>query len=298
MFERFHKHVGTAGLVVAIVALIAALGGGAYAATGGNSGTSGTKATASAKQGKPGKPGKAGPAGPAGAAGPAGPQGPAGAKGDTGAAGANGTSGTDGTNGVSVTTSAATSVECPSGGIKVASASPTVEVCNGTTGFTETLPSQKTETGTWATGWGGNETLQQFVSIPFTLPVEPSPELTFAWMTEGPSPTVFEGEELKELLEEAAENGCPGFDEGVPLADPGHLCVYANFMEHMTPTGTGLTPTIRPAGQAKQIYTGVGLITPPSGFPTEGVSPVGTTLDLNCIARDCRALGTWAVTAE
>jgi Collagen triple helix repeat (20 copies) len=302
MLSRLREHVGSAGLAVAIVALIAALGGGAYAATGAQSGGKAT-ASAKAKQGKQGKPGKTGPAGPAGPAGPtgaAGPAGSAGPKGDAGAAGADGAPGAPGT---SVTTSPASVAECPLGGIKVTSASPPAKVCNGQTGFTETLPSGKTETGTWATGQGGalsgegTHVSTQLVPISFTLPLAQTPEMTIVWLS-GPFAEEFESPVLDEILEEGAEHGCPGLDEGVPLADPGHLCVYADYTFQLEPSGTAEPLTIRSEGEP-QIYTGGSLVPAPGGSGSvSGVSRVGTTLEMKCGLSFCNGLGVWAVTAE
>ena len=167
---------GTAGLIVACVALVFAMIGGAYAATSSGDG----KATASkAKQGPRGKTGKTGPAGPAGPQGPAGPAGPAGSKGDTGAPGSQGNPGAPGAQGPP-----------------------------GTTGFTETLPSGETETGTWS-AMTGDEGFG-FGAISFPVPLA--------------SPL---GEEEVHLVDHfhAAPAACSGSAEE-PTAEPGNLCVY------------------------------------------------------------------------
>jgi hypothetical protein len=306
MFSRLREHFGTAGLVVAIVALVAALGGGAYAATGGSGGG---KATASAK-GKPGPRGKTGKTGPAGLAGPAGPAGsqgpagPAGAKGDAGALGSNGT------NGTSTTTTAFNGNEhgCEAGGVIVKSASPEAFVCNGKkgtngqTGFTEFLPSGKTETGTWATGAAGEGANVQLAPISFPIPLEEVPELTFVSffvLSEEGFYVELEESEVEEVLEEGAEHGCPGFDEGLPLADPGHLCVYSGVPGNMEQPGTGVPNTVRSPSLPPQIYTGGGEIPGPTGTGSvPGVNQVGTTLKMKCLSSFCRGLGVWAVTAE
>jgi hypothetical protein len=312
MFSRLREHFGTAGLVVAIVALVAALGGGAYAATGGSSGG---KATASAKgkQGPRGKTGKPGPQGPTGPAGPTGPKGDTGPKGENGTSGANGAPGADGK---SVTgESIAAGGACGTGGtgVKYTLNATSTNVCNGkngTTGFTETLPSGKTETGTWAVGNGGIGQVNfeaetslpvafQYVPISFPIPLEQAPELTTVWLSYGLGAEPLEAE-LEEVLEEGAEHGCPGFEEGVPLADPGHLCVYASYLEAMKPGGTGLPNTIRSTGEPPQIYTGGSFVPgPDGGGKAAGVSRVGTTLELKCEQfSSCKGLGAWAVTAE
>jgi hypothetical protein len=299
MLERLRNQIGTAGLVVAIVALVAALGGGAYAATGG---PGGGKATASAKA----KKGPRGPKGATGPAGPAGAKGDTGAKGDAGANGSNGSSGAPGADGKSVTgETIASGGACGLGvtGVKYTLNATSTNVCNGkngTTGFTETLPSGKTETGLWGVGEAsgpGNQT----VPISFPIPLENVPDVTTVWLSFGTSNEPFEPFELEEILEEGAEHGCPGFDEGVPLADPGHLCVYIDSMLQMKPTGTGLTNTIRSTSEPPQIYTGGTTIPKPpfGGRLDDGVGRVGAFMLLSCgVSANCVANGAWAVTAE
>ena len=240
---------GKAGLTVAILALVMAMVGGAFAA---NHPATASKAGKQGKQGKPGKTGPAGPAGPAGAPG---------AKGDAGAAGSNGTNGTNGNNGVSVTTSAATVGECPSGGIKVASASPPAKVCNGTTGFTETLPEGKTETGAYyvssATGTGAHFGTKEWVAITFNIPLE-------AELDENHVIHVQEG---------GTDTTCTG-SPASPTAPPGFLCVYETSGENFT-----FSQISRPSL---------------TGF---GAGTTGAILQYEPTAEEAWAAGTWAVTA-
>jgi hypothetical protein len=305
MFSTLRTRFGIPG-VISVIALVFAMFGGAYAAS--NS-SGGGKATASAAKGKPGprgKTGKTGKTGPAGPQGPAGPAGPAGAKGDAGAPGSNGTNGAPGADGKSVSGEPIVAGgACGAGvsGVKYTLNATSTNVCNGkngTTGFTETLPSGKTETGTWATGYGGQGALAQYVPISFTLPLEAAPELTVVWLSYGSNAEPFEPSEVTEILEEGAEHGCPGFDNGVPLADPGKLCVYANSLKALQPTGTGLTNTIRSTSEPPQIYIGGSYSAGPNGssLTVDGVSPVGTTLEMTCAAGNCKGIGVWAVTAE
>ena len=140
---------GTAGLIVAIVALVAALAGGAYAASGITVGSSGDLTKAQEKQvakiaRKSARPG------PPGATGPAGPTGPAGAAGKDGTKGTDGEDGAPGKDGVNVTFSPASEAACIAGGSVFKASNGETTICNGETGFTETLPSGKTETGVWA----------------------------------------------------------------------------------------------------------------------------------------------------
>lgn len=130
MLSRIHNKLGTAGLVVAIVALVAALGGTAFAA-GVFTKKQEKKIIQIAKKyaGKNGATGPTGPQGPAGTNGTNGKDGAPGAPGATGATGAAGPTGKTGATG-------ATGVTGPT----------------GETGFTTTLPTGKTETGSWEFG--------------------------------------------------------------------------------------------------------------------------------------------------
>jgi hypothetical protein len=189
---------GTAGLIIACVALIAALTGGAYAASGGLTATQKKEVKKIAKQfaGKPGAPGAAGPAGPAGS----------GTKGDTGAAGTNGTSATA----VSFTGS---QHGCADGGTEVKSASAPVFVCNGETGFTETLPPGETETGAWTSGG-------PFISLSFNIPLAEAPK-ALHFVNEA-------GEEQTGSGPFEPPVNCLGSAED-PTAPPGNVCVYESL---------------------------------------------------------------------
>ncbi len=245
--NRIKKHINPA-TILALAALVFAITGGAYAASGGsgnggngggNSAGSASHATAYVAKAKKksktpaGKPGPRGPAGPAGATGPAGPAGatgPAGAKGENGAAGGNGTNGTPGTNGTSASTESFSGNKhgCENGGVVVKSASPETPVCNGkngTTGFTKTLPSGATETGTWAvegikiTKKGTTFlTLRVAQIASFPIPLA-------APLTEGHAHYInFSGMEVKGG-KELPQTACPGSAEK-PEAEAGNFCVY------------------------------------------------------------------------
>lgn len=235
MLSRFREQLGTAGLIVAIVALVAALTGGAIAATsdsGQATASAKGKSKAKAKQGPRGKPGKPGPAGPAG------PQGPAGAKGDNGAAGANGkdgTNGTNGTNGAPGTPGAAgksalvtpfDSETEPAGNpcnefggveVEVQDSGEPANVCNGETGFTDTLPAGKTETGTWSVVVDALEFA--FNPVSFNIPLAAPP-----------------------VGHIAPNSNCPG-TVLEPKAAPGHFCLYKTdpafpALEFVNPTNS------------------------------------------------------------
>ncbi len=231
MFSTLRTRFGIPG-VISVIALVFAMLGGAYAAN--NSGSSG-KATASAKA----KKGPRGPKGPKGDTGPAGPAGPAGPKGDAGAAGANGkdgapgAQGNPGTPGAAGTSAKATaftgsktvgSVTCTEGGLEVTSGNPATAVCNGAkgangqSGFTETLPSGKTETGTWAVGSASGESVSM-ESFSFNIPLATAPKI---------------------IYNEEETTNCPG-NANEPKAASGTLCVYVIEAE-----GVSLFPLFDP----------------------------------------------------
>jgi hypothetical protein len=214
MLNRIHQRLGTAGFIISIIALVAALGGVSYAASGGLTGKQKKEVEKIAKTyaGKPGAPGATGPAGSPGVAGAAG------AKGDKGDAGTNGTNGTNGNNGKSVEVGTATTAECKEGGatVQVAGEAATKKhICNGspwTAGGT--LPSGKSETGTWDATLTSTEEYKPaaLASISFSIPLEANGE-AFVF-TEG---------EVEE--EEFGASGCTG-EFNLPVAPPGVLCVF------------------------------------------------------------------------
>jgi Collagen triple helix repeat (20 copies) len=221
MFSKLQNQFGSAGLVLSVVAIVLALGGGAYAAN--HLGASASKA----KAGPRGKTGKTGPAGPAGPQGPAGPTGPAGSP---------GTNGTNGTNGVSAEAGTAFSgkktvgsVTCENGGVPVKSASPETAVCNGkngTTGFTDTLPSGSSESGIWGqTELGSEITAQLNIPISFVIPLKKPLDSSHVHIFEGTT----------------APAGCSGIETGgtgnhlIELeAEPGNLCVYVDLQNNLS----------------------------------------------------------------
>jgi hypothetical protein len=206
MLTRIRARFTYANLAVTL-ALVFAMTGGAYAAN--KYLITSTKQISpkvlKALKGAAGKPGAAGPAGAQGPQGGPGPQGAPGAKGENGANGANGASGT---NGVSVTGVAASKGECENGGVKYTSASGSTAVCNGkngTTGFTATLPSEKTETGTVSASYNAGAAAEEvYASVSFPIPLAEPVAAHFV-----ASPTT----------------ECPG-NIGSPEAKPGNLCVY------------------------------------------------------------------------
>jgi hypothetical protein len=257
MISRIHNKLGTAGLVVAIVALVAALTGAAFAAGGGLTGKEKKEVKKIAKKfaGKPGPQG------------PIGLQGPAGKDGTNGTNGTNGTDGKDGTNGKSVVlTTEAKGANCPEGGTKVeveGSAASKKYVCNGSTGFTETLPSGETETGAWALG---NMTGPSIVPLSFNIPLATAPT-AIHYINEA-------GEERSGFPEafHEAEHCFGSFDD--PTAPPGEVCIYAE-KEVLASGAAGYAPI----ASFTHLYK------------------TGATFFYNLKAEEDRAWGTWAVTA-
>jgi Collagen triple helix repeat (20 copies) len=231
MISRIHNKLGTAGLVVAIVALVAALTGAAYAAQGLN-GKEKKEVKKIAKQ-FAGKPGAQGPVGPPG------PKGDKGDKGDTGAEGKQGKQGIQGVAGEDGACSGA-NPEC-------------------------ILPSEATETGTWAIGSDDGSSI---VPLSFNIPLEEAPEFLRYINDEGKERVLVPGEGIKNIT----PVNCLGSAEE-PTAPPGYVCVYAQEEE------VAALPGYLPFGGFRKLYT--------SGATFVFSGEVGDY-----------AVGTWAVTAK
>jgi hypothetical protein len=282
MFKRIHQKLGTAGFIIAIVALVAALGGGAYAASGGLSGKQKKEVKKIAKKyaGKQGKQGPVGPAGPNGAPGPRGPagaQGPAGGKGDKGDKGDKGETGAPG---ASVTRSPIASGECGNQtGVKYTLSGTSTTICNGESGFTETLPPGETETGTWSIAMPASEPGFAFQStISFPIPLAEAGEAFY-----------FDEEEVEN---EEFEHGCRwerlnesfefNKDAKPEATTPGTLCVFEQFGSLTRVRG----PILKTPGDPEE----------------EGFGPVGAYMEwehtpTTGLAFPTTAVGVWAVTA-
>jgi len=272
MFSTLRTRFGIPG-VISVMALVFAMFGGAYAAN--NSSSDGGKATASAKA----KKGPRGPKGPKGDTGPAGPAGPQGAKGDNGAAGSNGSPGADGKSAETASFSGAKG-GCTEGGLEVKSASPTAFVCNGvkgtngTTGFTSTLPSGKTETGVWEIAPLPAGKIFTWLSISFPIPLAAKAQVHLI------------------TIEDTSTPECPGSHQE-PVAAKGHFCLY------QIPTFLGEPGESEPHiayGGAFDIEGG------PFGkaFASNQVgetSKVGSMVSITEIEEGSRPRGVWAVTA-
>jgi hypothetical protein len=243
---------GTAGLIVACIALVAALGGTALAAAKLNS-TQKKEVEKIAKKfaGKPGA------------------QGLSGTNGTNGTPGTKGEKGDTGATGKSVVTGTATSIaggECPEvGGVTVqveGDSATKKHICNGETGFTDALPSEKTETGTWALATfqsPATEYGMRLVPVSFPIPLET---------------------ELDENHVHVAPNAeCPGTTAN-PKAKPGNFCVYTGLEE---------------SGPGALVFPPV--IFKPTSPREAGASKAGAILQLEFETGGALA-GTWAVTAE
>jgi hypothetical protein len=241
MFSRIRKRMTYANVALTL-ALVFAMSGGAYAA--------GKYMITSTKQISPkvlkslkGANGKNGAAGAAGAQGAQGPQGAAGAKGETGAAGATGAKGETGATGAAGT--------------------------NGTNGkegspwtLNGTLPSGKTEKGTWAiaaTAAGAGDVFSYAFSFPIPLGAKIEEANIGLFGLLGPTPT------------ESPE--CPG---GVakPEATPGHFCVFAGRIENAAFVG------------GENVQTGGGFTVGETGMVFDFVSDAAGKVEVT---------GTWAV---
>jgi hypothetical protein len=255
--RKLKEPFGKAGLTVAILALVMALVGGAYAAGGlTKSQEKQVKKIAKKYAGKPGAPGAPGTAG---------------TNGTNGTNGKDGTRGENGTNGKSVVVSG-TAAGCGAGGSTVeVEGEPATqqEVCNGEdgqTGFTETLPSEKTETGSWA--FKGNPEGNIFLPISFNIPLASSIEASKVHYVT-----------LTEQTGEEVPLGCQsGGVEGSgakPLAEAGNFCVYEVFATNAS----------------------FGAILKSNGPPSVGASETGALLTMNSSGTPTFAYGTWAVTA-
>ncbi|MDX6602511.1 MAG: hypothetical protein QOF13_1713 [Solirubrobacterales bacterium] len=263
MLSILRNRFGMPG-VIAVIALVFAMFGGAYAA----SSSGGGKATASAKakRGPRGPRGPAGPTGPVGSAGPAGAQGPAGAKGEAGAKGATGEAGAKGATGAAGSTGA-TGAAGSTGATGAAGATG----ATGLSGFTETLPSGKTETGTWTMGPTPNAGPGELhVPISFAIPLAAElDEANVHYINDA-------GKEVPKTGPTVTSTVCLG-TAAAPKAAAGHLCIYTKNSLFITTLHNG------------SIFK--------SGANGVGASTAGSMLSAVFSGEEAEAVGTWAVTA-
>lgn len=214
-YAALRKQFTTPALILSIAALVLALAGGAYAAGGGLSGKQKKEVEKIAKKfaGQPGTNGT---------------NGTNGAPGEKGAPGAPGESGKAG-EGVTNTPIKVGEAECSKlGGAKftVGSGKPTT-ACNGKngeTGFTETLPAGKTETGLWGVRQSVLKSNEDMIShSSFNIPLAEAPENVHLI-----GPEEGAGEPHANLPE-----GCSG-NVSNPGAAEGNLCIFAEFEHDVT----------------------------------------------------------------
>jgi hypothetical protein len=263
-----------------------------------------------------------GKAGPAGANGANGANGAAGEKGPQGNPGGTGEKGPEGKAGESVTVAASSGSECnKEGGVKVSNASGSKTVCNGKTGYTEHLPSGKTETGSWVLSSSGTE-VRKYIGdgeefrfcVPeteergtLTLPPCQEKYIVESLSSTGSQPqTVISFPiPLAELLNhehvayvEEKGNGttCPGTSED-PKAEAGYLCVYQTIIEGVRESSSTAEAVILNAGVKNLVEQGAGLTGAVLRFhEEEAEGPRGKTGDGS--TEGAAGYGTWAVTAS
>jgi hypothetical protein len=267
MLSALQKRFGTAAMVVAIVALVAALAGGAWAASGALTGKQKKEVTKIAKQ-YAGKPGATGPAGPAGAAGAQGPQGPPGAQGAPGPQGEPGAKGEEG--------------------------KPGKEGSPWTAGGT--LPSGKTETGTWSLAREEGAGLQS-ITIPISFPIPlaaPLGEPEVHLIAPTGEELFLEGIEIKQRPPTRCGGALnPPGTAADPAAAPGNLCVYVT---QTSPTNVGeekmTSDLIVSPGDTCEEFACAAL----ASGPGAGTSTVGALVWV-LESAPWKGWGTWAVTA-
>lgn len=192
MFASLRTRFGIPG-VISVIALVFALTGSAFAAkfiiTSKSQIKPSVLASLKGPKGAAGEPGAKGDPGGQGPEGKAGPEGKQGAEGKEGKEGPEGKQGPKGDTGAPGQ--------------------------NGTTGFTETLPSGKTETGVWDVST--NEPSVKFATMSYAIPLAQPPAAV----------------KVVQVEEEEVE-GCPGTAEA-PAAEPGNLCIYVaqTTLEHV-----------------------------------------------------------------
>jgi hypothetical protein len=287
MFSKLHERFGTAGLIVAIVALVAALAGTAFAAGGGLNGKQKKEVKKIAKEFA----GKNGPQGPTGPQGPSGPQGPA------GAAGKDGTNGTKGKS-VKVTEIEVGEPECAELGgaeVEVEESGNSVEVCNGRTGFTATLPPGETETGTWTAGIMPVAEEEQWVSISFAIPLASELAAEKAHFINEAGKEVVINESTFEYEELASHPNCPGSAVS-PTAVAGHLCLYAAEELGLKKTGPPLEWGIFGAKPGAALGFSSFHNAEAGLLASFGVSKAGAAMQVKAEQAGAHLRGTWAVT--
>ena len=172
---------------------------------------------------------------------------------------------------------------CKEGGVEVKSAKPATAVCNGkngATGFTETLPTGKTETGTWGVEAPITTASTEFpLAISFPIPLAEG----------GGEEEVFFFGENEVANQEFGTSGCSWEQENVDAkpesTTPGTLCV---FEQYQNPNGAQ--------------HISLSYFQAPGEGSVNGYAPSGAYVILAkasaATAAPTYAVGTWAVTAK
>jgi Collagen triple helix repeat (20 copies) len=265
LYHRFKDRFGTAGVVLGVIAIVLAVGGSAIAASGLNGKQKKeVKSIAKSFQGT----GPKGDAGAPGSPGTNGTNGKDGAPGAQGNPGTPGAPGTDGTDGEDVTVSSYTGPECHGEGEKGAkftNGTGTAYACNGAEGaggggggWSDTLPSGKTETGAWHAQGGGFENP---TAISFPIPLSPANAASIS--ASGIHVTDVDGDAT-----------CLG-TAAAPTAPAGKLCIYVT-------SNNGSTVEVYP---------------PNENFSGEAIGTNGALLYFGLTTTGQEANGGFAVTA-
>jgi Collagen triple helix repeat (20 copies) len=261
MFSAIRRRV-TYTNVALTIGLVFAMSGGAYAASKyliTSTKQISPKVLAQLKgakgaKGAAGAAGASGPQGPAGAQGPAGPQGPAGTNGKDGAPGATGPQGPKG--------------------------------ANGQTGFTETLPSGKTETGAWNISVG--EETEAITAISFPIPLPEALDASHVHYVSADGTKAVFYNKTSEEWEVASTPSCPGTDEE-PKAAPGNLCIYGAYTGNIVNKGENIAENViaNPTNPVALVFREY----------SAGTSGALLLLERESKNGSANGVGTWAVTA-
>jgi hypothetical protein len=263
MFSAMRRRVTFVNVAVTF-ALVFAMSGGAFAA--------GKFLITSTKQIKPGVlaqlKGKTGPAGAAGATGPAGPQGPQGAAGVEGKPGGPGAEGKAGATGPKGETGAkgAAGPAGPQGAQGVAGAEGK-EGSPWTAGGT--LPSGKTETGTFAAGPTSTAGSGLTAGISFSIPLKEELDQAHVHFIT-----------VKEVETAKVPAGCKG-SASAPEAEAGNLCVFEGLNIRGVLPPSSFTGLVKPTELVHGATANGSALLLSSGEETEAIM-----------------FGTWAVTAK
>jgi hypothetical protein len=170
------------------------------------------------------------------------------------------------------------------GGAEYTVGGKTTLICNGQTGFTETLPAGKTEKGMWAAVnlIGGSVT----EGVSFTIPLKSAPSVHY--INVGEKELTATGEQTSTVCTGTAAN---------PTAPTGALCVYAH-----------LEKTVSTKTTSNEFFWGVGvwkwgvIIDTEGGEGGSGAKPntaMPFGFDVTAIGEELERVvvnGTWAVT--